>query len=68
MQIFNLGLKIEAISQGNFYAKNPLTHNSFFCILNPPQSEFLSDGYMIEIVWHRRETRRQTERTNINLC
>jgi hypothetical protein len=25
-------------------------------------------GYMVEILWHRRETRRQTEKTNLNLC
>ncbi len=26
-----------------------------------------ANGYMVEILWHRRETRRQTEKTNINL-
>ena len=27
----------------------------------------VANGYKVEIVWHRRETRRQTEKTNLNL-
>ena len=26
-----------------------------------------ANGYIVEILWHRRETRRQTEKTNLNL-
>jgi hypothetical protein len=37
------------------------------CIIVPVLGGAGANGYTVEIVWHRRETRRQTEKTNINL-
>jgi hypothetical protein len=52
----------KSAQEGSQIMKTASSHNVFV----PPRGAG-ANGYRVEIVWHRRETRRQTEKTNLNL-